>query len=82
MNHQLKVGFLGAGVMASALIKGLLKSNAIACTRIIASDPIAASRFQYLALYFLVTHSLLEKVSLVKALWSPRTTQMSCDLPM
>jgi pyrroline-5-carboxylate reductase len=44
MNQQLKVGFLGAGVMASALIKGLIKSNSIACSRIIASDPLAASR--------------------------------------
>ena len=42
--NQIKVGFLGAGVMSSALINGLLKSNSIPCSRIIASDPIAASR--------------------------------------
>lgn len=42
----IKVGFLGAGVMASALINGIIQSGLLTSDRIIASDPTLASRYR------------------------------------
>ena len=39
-----RVGFLGAGVMASALIDGIIRAGIVTPDRIIASDPLGASR--------------------------------------
>ena len=42
--ENLKLGFLGGGVMASALINGILKSGLLSPDKIIASDPTITSR--------------------------------------
>ncbi|MGB9601325.1 MAG: pyrroline-5-carboxylate reductase [Limisphaerales bacterium] len=39
MNRDLKIGFIGAGRMATALAKGFCKSNLCTASNIIASDP-------------------------------------------
>ena len=39
-----RLGFLGAGVMASALIDGLLRAGVISCDRLMASDPLKDTR--------------------------------------
>mmetsp|Transcript_18324 Transcript_18324/g.19092 ORF Transcript_18324/g.19092 Transcript_18324/m.19092 type:complete len:285 (+) Transcript_18324:11-865(+) len=44
MNNNIKIGFLGGGVMASALINGILKSGLLTSDRIIVSDPSNSSR--------------------------------------
>ncbi len=44
MANTLKIGFLGAGKMASALAKGLLKSGKVAPAGLLASDVHAAAR--------------------------------------
>jgi len=42
--EMIRIGFLGAGVMASALIDGMLRAGTISADRIIASDPYSLSR--------------------------------------
>jgi pyrroline-5-carboxylate reductase len=40
-----RIGFLGGGVMASALIDGIIRAQLISANQIIASDPTEASRY-------------------------------------
>jgi pyrroline-5-carboxylate reductase len=44
MSAQLTIGFLGAGKMATALARGLVRANLAAPDQIFASDPIVAAR--------------------------------------
>src|SRR5438045_1115437 len=44
MSAKLSIGFLGAGKMATALAKGLLRAKLVNADQIIASDPIEAAR--------------------------------------
>lgn len=46
---QIKIGFLGAGKMASALAKGLLHAKLIKATQLTAADPFEAARKQFAA---------------------------------
>jgi pyrroline-5-carboxylate reductase len=41
-----KIGFLGAGVMANALINGIIQSGLVTADRIMASDPFSSSRLE------------------------------------
>ena len=47
----LKIGFIGAGVMASAIISGLLNAKFVQPSNICASEPYAAAREKLLALH-------------------------------
>jgi pyrroline-5-carboxylate reductase len=47
MSEMLRIGFLGAGKMATALAQGWLKSGLTASQHLCASDPIAAARDQF-----------------------------------
>jgi pyrroline-5-carboxylate reductase len=44
MGAELKIGFLGAGKMASALAKGFIQAGLVQPTALLASDPIEAAR--------------------------------------
>jgi len=57
-----RIGFLGAGVMASALIDGIIKAGLIPPARIIASDPTAASREKLLLKGISATGSNVEVI--------------------
>ena len=48
MSSIMSIGFLGAGKMASALAKGILKAGLINADRVFASDPFEASRASFL----------------------------------
>jgi pyrroline-5-carboxylate reductase len=47
MSSELKIGFLGAGKMASALAKGFVQTGLVAADGILASDPMEAVRSQF-----------------------------------
>ena len=47
MGSELKVGFLGAGKMATALAKGFARAGLVTASTLIASDPIEASRSHF-----------------------------------
>jgi pyrroline-5-carboxylate reductase len=47
MGSDLKIGFLGAGKMASALAKGFVQARLVQPEHIIASDPLEAARTQF-----------------------------------
>jgi pyrroline-5-carboxylate reductase len=47
MGSDLKIGFLGAGKMASALAKGMMKTGLIRPEQVLASDPIEAARSSF-----------------------------------
>jgi pyrroline-5-carboxylate reductase len=47
MGSDLKIGFLGAGKMASALGKGIVQAGLVRAENIIASDPIEAARASF-----------------------------------
>jgi len=47
MSSDLKIGFLGAGKMASALAKGFVKAGLLSPDRLVASDPIEAARTHF-----------------------------------
>src|SRR5512140_2543631 len=49
MASDLKIGFLGAGKMASALAKGFVQGKVVSDAQIVASDPSAAARAQFAA---------------------------------
>ncbi len=49
MSTALKIGFLGAGKMASALAKGFLRAGLVQPENLIASDPIEPARSQFAA---------------------------------
>jgi pyrroline-5-carboxylate reductase len=44
MAAKLTIGFLGAGKMATALARGIIRAKLVAANQMIASDPIAAAR--------------------------------------
>src|SRR5882762_287321 len=44
MGPELKIGFLGAGKMALALAKGVVKAGLVRADSLIASDPVEAAR--------------------------------------
>jgi len=44
MSGEITIGFLGAGKMATALARGLVRAKLVAPTRVFASDPIPAAR--------------------------------------
>ncbi len=46
---QLKIGFLGAGKMATALAKGLVNARIVQGSRLTAADPVAAARDHFAA---------------------------------
>jgi pyrroline-5-carboxylate reductase len=46
-----KIGFLGAGVMANALINGIIQSGLVTADRIMASDPFSSSRLESLNIF-------------------------------
>lgn len=47
MGSELKVGFLGAGKMASALARGFIKAGLVSADRVIASDPVENARAHF-----------------------------------
>ena len=47
MGSELKVGFLGAGKMATALAKGFIRAGLVNAQSVFASDPIETSRTQF-----------------------------------
>jgi pyrroline-5-carboxylate reductase len=47
MSSHLKIGFLGAGKMASALAKGFIKAGLVTADRLMATDPLEASRHSF-----------------------------------
>jgi pyrroline-5-carboxylate reductase len=47
MGSELKVGFLGAGKMATALAKGLIRAGLVNAQSVFASDPVETSRTQF-----------------------------------
>src|SRR5687767_8405527 len=47
MGSELKVGFLGAGKMATALAKGFIRAGLVNAQSVFASDPVEASRTQF-----------------------------------
>jgi pyrroline-5-carboxylate reductase len=47
MGSELKVGFLGAGKMATALAQGFLRAGLVSASTLIASDPLEISRVQF-----------------------------------
>ena len=47
MGSELKVGFLGAGKMATALARGFIRAGLVNASSMIASDPIEASRSHF-----------------------------------
>jgi pyrroline-5-carboxylate reductase len=47
MASELKIGFLGAGKMASALAKAFLKANLVTSKQLVAADPSEAARSQF-----------------------------------
>ena len=44
MSSDLKIGFIGAGKMASALAKGFVRAGVVSAEKVIASDPQSAAR--------------------------------------
>ena len=44
MGPDWKIGFLGAGKMASALAKGIVQANLVRAANVVASDPVEAAR--------------------------------------
>jgi pyrroline-5-carboxylate reductase len=47
MGSELKIGFLGAGKMATALAKGLLQAGIVSPDQLLASDSVEAARAQF-----------------------------------
>src|SRR5687767_13387803 len=47
MGSELKVGFLGAGKMATALAKGFIRAGLVNAQSVFASDPVETSRAQF-----------------------------------
>src|SRR5262245_52682843 len=47
MASKLKVGFLGAGKMATALAQGFIKARLVSAAQVIASDPIEGARIAF-----------------------------------
>ena len=47
MGSELKVGFLGAGKMATALAKGFVRAGLVTASALIASDPVEGSRSHF-----------------------------------
>src|SRR5258706_4411940 len=47
MGPELKIGFLGAGKMASALAKGMMKTGLVRPENVLASDPVEAARSSF-----------------------------------
>jgi pyrroline-5-carboxylate reductase len=47
MGSELKVGFLGAGKMATALAKGFIRAGLVNAQSVFASDPVETSRTQF-----------------------------------
>src|SRR5688500_3548701 len=47
MGAELKIGFLGAGKMASALVKGFAAADLVKPTAILAADPVEAARASF-----------------------------------
>ena len=47
MSSELKIGFLGAGKMASALAKAFVQASLVTSKQILAADPIEAARAQF-----------------------------------
>ena len=47
MSSELRIGFLGAGKMATALAKGFIESRLIEPNRLLASDPVEAARLGF-----------------------------------
>jgi pyrroline-5-carboxylate reductase len=58
-----RLGFIGSGVMASALISGLTRSGLFTADRIIASDPFASSRDKLKEMGIRATDNNLEVVT-------------------
>jgi len=54
-----RLGFLGAGVMASALIDGLIRSGVITCDRLMASDPVKDSRHVIPTIHYNIFYIML-----------------------
>jgi pyrroline-5-carboxylate reductase len=47
MGSELKVGFLGAGKMATALAKGFVRAGLVTASALVASDPVEGSRSHF-----------------------------------
>ncbi|PYI85647.1 MAG: pyrroline-5-carboxylate reductase, partial [Verrucomicrobia bacterium] len=47
MSSTLKIGFLGAGKMATALAKGFIDARLVTRERVLASDPVTNARTHF-----------------------------------